>query len=60
MAHLCSLERPQSSEMNSHDISSRPGFDTREPMIQPGDMVLLRLPNGDVRGVKVEKDSCVF
>jgi hypothetical protein len=34
-------------------------MENRESTIQSGDMVLLRLPNGDVRAVKVEKDQYV-
>jgi len=37
-----------------------PNFAARESTIQPGDMILLRLPNGDVRGIRIDKDSCVF
>ena len=29
------------------------------PTIQSGDHVLIRQPNGDVRSVKIERDSCV-
>lgn len=31
----------------------------RNPGIQSGDLVLVRLPNGDVKSVKVDKDTCV-
>lgn len=29
----------------------------RDTIIQPGDSVLLKLPNGDLRSVKVDKDA---
>ncbi|RDB29668.1 tRNA (adenine(58)-N(1))-methyltransferase non-catalytic subunit TRM6 [Hypsizygus marmoreus] len=45
--------------MDNHDGSPLPDHDTRAPNIQPGDMVLLKLPNGDIKGVKLEKDSTV-
>lgn len=60
MAYLCSPERPQSSEMSYQVVSSQPDFDTRESTIQPRDVVLIRLPNGDVRGIKIDKDTYVF
>lgn len=34
-------------------------MENRESTIQSGDMVLLRIPNGDVRAVKIEKDQYV-
>jgi len=43
--------------MTSQDASRSPA-ETRDVTIQSGDIVLLRLPNGDVKGVKVE-DSTV-
>ncbi|GLB35838.1 putative eukaryotic translation initiation factor 3 62 kDa subunit [Lyophyllum shimeji] len=45
--------------MTSHDASSLQELDSRDVTIQSGDLVLLRLPNGDVKGVKVEKNSTV-
>jgi hypothetical protein len=32
---------------------------TRDSGIQSGDLVLFRLPKGDFRSIKVEKDTCV-
>lgn len=32
---------------------------TRDSGIQSGDLVLFRLPKGDFRSVKVEKNTCV-
>ena len=32
---------------------------SRDPGIQSGDLVLVRLPKGDIRSVKVEKNTCV-
>ncbi|KAF9469832.1 Gcd10p family-domain-containing protein [Collybia nuda] len=34
-------------------------MENREPTIKAGDMVLLRIPNGDVRAVKIEKDQTI-
>lgn len=33
---------------------------SRDPGIQSGDLVLVRLPKGDTRSIKVEKNSCVL
>ena len=33
---------------------------SRDPGIQSGDLVLVRLPKGDVRSVKLEKNMCVI
>ncbi|KAG5638385.1 hypothetical protein H0H81_000281 [Sphagnurus paluster] len=41
------------------DSSFSSCLESREPNIQTGDLVLLRIPNGDVKGVKIEKDSTV-
>lgn len=32
---------------------------SRDPGIQSGDLVLVRLPKGDIKSVKVEKNTCV-
>jgi tRNA (adenine-N(1)-)-methyltransferase non-catalytic subunit len=32
-------------------------IETRDPYIQPGNTILLRVPNGDVRSAKIDKDS---
>ena len=32
---------------------------TRDPGIQSGDLVLFRLPKGDFKSIKVEKNTCV-
>lgn len=48
--------------MDPGQSSSSNGFDTsdiRDPIIQTGDSVLLKLPNGDVRSVKVDKDTTI-
>ena len=50
-------ETEQPSELLLRHASPQRDVDTRETTIQPGDMVLLRHPNGDVRGVKIDKDS---
>ncbi|KAJ6621065.1 Gcd10p family-domain-containing protein [Mycena sp. CBHHK59/15] len=34
-------------------------FDTRNPTIQPGNTILLRLPNGDTKAVKTDKDCTI-
>ncbi|KAF5385029.1 hypothetical protein D9615_001234 [Tricholomella constricta] len=44
--------------MTTQDASSST-LESREATIQSGDLVLLRIPNGDVKGVKAEKDSTV-
>ncbi|KAF7347586.1 tRNA (Adenine(58)-N(1))-methyltransferase non-catalytic subunit TRM6 [Mycena venus] len=36
-----------------------PEFNTRTPTIQSGSTILLRLPNGDAKAVKIDKDSTV-
>ncbi|KAG5647727.1 hypothetical protein DXG03_008450 [Asterophora parasitica] len=33
--------------------------ESRDSTVQSGDLVLLRIPNGDIKGVKVEKDTTV-
>ncbi|KAG6900507.1 hypothetical protein C0993_009460 [Termitomyces sp. T159_Od127] len=45
--------------MASSTPSSPPAPGSRSPRIEAGDLVLLRIPNGDIKGVKVEKDSTV-
>ncbi|KAG6907270.1 hypothetical protein DXG01_009644 [Tephrocybe rancida] len=45
--------------MSSSSILSSPVLESRESTIQSGDLVLLRIPNGDIKGVKIEKDSTV-
>lgn len=37
--------------------SQRSDSSIRDGSIQPGDSVLLKLPNGDVRGVKIDADA---
>lgn len=34
--------------------------DQNAPKIQSGNNVLVRQPNGDVRSIKIDRDSCVF
>ncbi|KAJ7878596.1 Gcd10p-domain-containing protein, partial [Mycena leptocephala] len=34
-------------------------FNTRSPTVQSGNTILLRLPNGDTKAVKIEKDSSI-
>ncbi|KAJ7751187.1 Gcd10p family-domain-containing protein [Mycena maculata] len=36
-----------------------PQFDTREQTVQSGNTILIRLPNGDTKAVKIDKDSTV-
>ncbi|KAJ6575420.1 Gcd10p family-domain-containing protein [Mycena capillaripes] len=45
--------------MSSSAPSSGPQFNTRTPTIQSGNTILLRLPNGDTKAVKTEKDSTI-
>ncbi|KAF8078954.1 Gcd10p family-domain-containing protein [Lyophyllum atratum] len=45
--------------MSSHDAAPLPELESRECTIESGNLVLLRIPNGDVKGVKIEKDSTV-
>lgn len=33
---------------------------SQQTIIQPGHNVLIRLPSGDIRSVKLDKDSCVL
>jgi len=33
---------------------------SRDSGIQSGDLVLLRLPKGDIKSVKVDQNTCVF
>lgn len=41
----------------SNNEASSSSTTHRLPTIQSGNNVLLRLPNGDIRGVKVDKDA---
>ncbi|KAJ8084520.1 tRNA (adenine(58)-N(1))-methyltransferase non-catalytic subunit trm6 [Marasmius tenuissimus] len=43
--------------MNNGEPSTSTSENTPPPTIQPGDYVLIRQPNGDVRSVKIERDS---
>ncbi|KAG6817920.1 hypothetical protein H0H87_012388 [Tephrocybe sp. NHM501043] len=45
--------------MSSSGVSASPMLESRASTIQSGNLVLLRIPNGDVKGVKIEKDSTV-
>ncbi|KAG6889975.1 hypothetical protein C0995_012935 [Termitomyces sp. Mi166 len=45
--------------MASSSTSPQPVLESRSPVIEAGDLVLLKIPNGDIKGVKVEKDSTV-
>ncbi|KAG5720826.1 tRNA (adenine-N(1)-)-methyltransferase non-catalytic subunit TRM6 [Termitomyces sp. T112] len=45
--------------MASSSTSTLPVLESRSPIIEAGNLVLLRIPNGDIKGVKVEKDSTV-
>lgn len=47
----------KSPKMNTGDASTQPNVETPASTIQSGDMVLLKIPNGDIRGVKIEQDS---
>lgn len=45
--------------MSASSIPSlTPQFNTRSPTVQSGNTILLRLPNGDTKAVKIEKDRC--
>ena len=45
--------------MNSSDTPPHPEDAIRDVKIQPGHTVLLKLPSGDMKAVKVDKDSYV-
>ncbi|KAG6813226.1 hypothetical protein H0H92_013113 [Tricholoma furcatifolium] len=45
--------------MAESSTSTSPVLESRSSTVQSGDLVLLRIPNGDMRGVKIEKDSTV-
>lgn len=44
----------------SADTGASSAVESKAKLIRPGDTVLLRVPNGDVRSVKVDKDSCAL
>jgi hypothetical protein len=43
--------------MDLHLLSTQNTSEVRDFRIQPGNTILLRVPNGDIRSVKVDKDS---
>ncbi|KAJ7161279.1 Gcd10p family-domain-containing protein [Mycena crocata] len=43
----------------SASTPTAPRFETRTPTIQSGNTILLRLPNGDTKAVKTDRDSTV-
>lgn len=57
-----SVELPQSIQTSSTMSTfkmSKVEQKSRDPGIQSGDLVLLRLPKGDIKSVKVDRNTCV-
>ena len=67
MDDILDLENDRNVTTSIHTSSTMSTFKmskveqkSRDPGIQSGDLVLLRLPKGDIKSVKVDKNTCVF